>query len=211
MNSTGMNTATRARVIDTIVGPISRAPLMAACQRLSPCSWRQTIASTITIASSTTKPTLRVRAISEMLSSEKPSTAMAPKVATSDTTTASDGRAVAMPVPRNRATTATTRATVTTRLIWTSWMASRIDSERSNSTSTWMAPGICCSSSGSSARIASAMATVLLPGWRCTASTIERVPLYQLASRSLATLSLTSATSPRRTGEPLRKATTSCR
>jgi len=57
-------------VVEITVVPISWAPRTAACQRSSPCSWRCTIASTITIASSTTKPTLRVSAISDTLSSE---------------------------------------------------------------------------------------------------------------------------------------------
>ena len=44
----------------------------------------------------------------------------------------------------------------------------------------------------------------LVPGWRWIASTIERSPLNQLATRVFSTLSVISAMSPRRTGAPLR-------
>ena len=67
-NSTGMNTATSDSVIEMTVKLISRLPLIAASMTDSPCSrWRTTFSST-TIASSTTKPTASVSAMSERLS-----------------------------------------------------------------------------------------------------------------------------------------------
>ena len=69
MKSTGMNTAASDKVIETMVKPISREPLSAASSRLSPVSMWRTMFSSITMASSTTKPTPRVRAISDRLSS----------------------------------------------------------------------------------------------------------------------------------------------
>ncbi len=68
MNRTGRKTATRESVIDTIVKPISLDPLRAAARGASPFSMCRTMFSSITIASSTTKPTERVRAIRERLS-----------------------------------------------------------------------------------------------------------------------------------------------
>jgi len=67
-NSTGMNTAASESVIDTIVKPISRDPPSAASIGRSPSSMCRTMFSSITIASSTTKPTERVSAMSESVS-----------------------------------------------------------------------------------------------------------------------------------------------
>ena len=68
MNSTGMKTAASDSVIETIVKAISLEPRSAAVIASSPCSICRTMFSSITIASSTTKPTESVRAISERLS-----------------------------------------------------------------------------------------------------------------------------------------------
>ena len=68
MRSTGMNTATRDRVIERIVKPISREPSSAARSGGLPCSMCRWMFSSITIASSTTKPTERVSAMSDKLS-----------------------------------------------------------------------------------------------------------------------------------------------
>jgi hypothetical protein len=70
MNSTGMNTATSDSVIDTMVKPTSFEPLKAASIGFSPASIWRTMFSSMTIASSTTKPTARVSARSEILSIE---------------------------------------------------------------------------------------------------------------------------------------------
>jgi hypothetical protein len=68
MKSTGRNTAASDSVIERMVNPISRAPLRAASIRLSPCSMWRTMFSSMTTASSTTKPTESVRAISDRMS-----------------------------------------------------------------------------------------------------------------------------------------------
>ena len=69
MNSTGMNTATRDSVIDRIVKPISPEPWNAAARTGMPASMWRTMFSSMTMASSTTKPTDSVSASSERLSS----------------------------------------------------------------------------------------------------------------------------------------------
>ncbi len=68
MNSTGMKTAASDSVIDTIVNEISFDPSSDACMRVLPISMWRTMFSSITIASSTTKPTDSVRAINDRLS-----------------------------------------------------------------------------------------------------------------------------------------------
>ncbi len=68
MNSTGRNTAASDAVMETMVKPISRAPSRAASIRPFPSSMWRTMFSSITMASSTMKPTARVRAMSERLS-----------------------------------------------------------------------------------------------------------------------------------------------
>ena len=69
MNSTGMNTAASDSVMERMVKPISRAPSSAACMRGLPISMWRTMFSSITMASSTTKPTESVSAIRDRLSS----------------------------------------------------------------------------------------------------------------------------------------------
>ena len=68
MNSTGMNTATSESVIEMIVKPISREPSSAASNGRLPISMWRTMFSSMTMASSTTKPTDSVSAISDRLS-----------------------------------------------------------------------------------------------------------------------------------------------
>ena len=68
MKRTGMNTAARDIVIEMIVNTISREPSSVACSTLLPISMWRVMFSSITMASSTTKPTQSVNAISEMLS-----------------------------------------------------------------------------------------------------------------------------------------------
>ena len=70
MNSSGMNTAINDRVIETTVKPMRRAPSIAASIGPMPCSRIRLMFSIMTMASSTTKPTEMVSAISDRLSSE---------------------------------------------------------------------------------------------------------------------------------------------
>ena len=68
MNSTGMKTAASETVIETMVKEISLAPSNAACVGVLPISMCRTMFSSMTIASSTTKPTDSVSAINDRLS-----------------------------------------------------------------------------------------------------------------------------------------------
>ena len=68
MKMIGMKTAANDSVIDTIVKPISLAPSNVACNAGLPISIWRAMFSSMTIASSTTKPTHKVSAISDKLS-----------------------------------------------------------------------------------------------------------------------------------------------
>ena len=68
MKKIGMNTAASEIVIDRIVNAISFEPSSVACMTLLPSSMWRLMFSSMTIASSTTKPTHSVSARSEMLS-----------------------------------------------------------------------------------------------------------------------------------------------
>jgi hypothetical protein len=68
--------------------------------------------------------------------------------------------------------------------------------------------GICRRKVGSSARMRSTTSTLFVPGCFWMASTTARSLLYQLATLSVWTPSMTRPISSRRTGEPLRYVTT---
>ena len=112
MNSTGMNTAVSEIVIDTIVKAISFEPSYAARIGALPISMWRTMFSSMTIASSTTKPIERISAIIERLSSVKPSSSITAKVPRMEKGSASAGINVAEPLCRNRKMTPTTRISV---------------------------------------------------------------------------------------------------
>src|SRR5690242_6604659 len=91
--------------------------------------------SSITIASSTTKPTDKVSASSVMLLMEKPKAYIAAQVAMREIGTASAGMIVAASLRRNRKMTSTTSAIAIARVTCTSCTESRTEIERSLSTS----------------------------------------------------------------------------
>ena len=149
ISSTGMNTAISEKVIDTMVKPISREPFSAASNgRMPPSMWR-TMFSSMTMASSTTKPTDSVSASSVMLLMEKPKAYIAAQVPISDTGTASAGMMVAETFRRNRKITMMTRQMAIASVSWTSLTASRIEIERSNSGAIWIDGGTCARICGS--------------------------------------------------------------
>ena len=121
-----MKTAISDSVSDMTVKPISRAPLSAASSGLSPRSMWRTMFSIMTMASSTTKPVPIVSAISERLSSEKSQNHITPKVAISDTGSATPAMTVARPLRRKMSTTSTTSATLRHSVNCTSRTEARI-------------------------------------------------------------------------------------
>ena len=143
ISSTGMNTAISETVIEMMVKPISRAPFSAASNgRMPPSMWR-TMFSSITIASSTTKPTERVSASSVMLLIEKLNAYITAQVAISEIGTASAGMMVADTVRRNRKITSTTSPIAISSVSCTSCTDSRTEIDRSIITCMLMEAGIC--------------------------------------------------------------------
>ena len=164
ISSTGMNTAISENVIEMMVKPISRAPFRAASYGRMPCSMCRTMFSSMTMASSTTKPTDRVSANSVMLLMEKSSMYIAAKVPSSEIGTASAGMKVADAERRNRKITRMTRPMAISSVSSTSLTDCRIDTDRSMATSIFTDGGICARSIGSLASTPSTTATVLASG-----------------------------------------------
>ena len=176
MNNSGMNTAISDIVSEITVKPISLAPRSAAFNGGSPSSMWRTMFSIITMASSTTKPVPMVSAISDRLSSEKPANHITPKVAISDSGSATPAMKVARNVRRKIKTTSTTRPTLSTSVNCTSWMEARMVSVRSLTMVSAAPAGIVRCRRGSSARRRCTVSITLAPGWRCTSMTTAGLP-----------------------------------
>ncbi len=80
VNASGAYTATSVRVMVTIAKPISRAPLIAAENGSSPSSMCRKMFSSITMASSTTRPIASTSASSVSVLMVKPASAIIAKV-----------------------------------------------------------------------------------------------------------------------------------
>ncbi len=132
--------------------------------------------SIITMASSTTKPVPMVSAISDRLSSEKPANHITPKVAISDSGSATPAMTVARMVRRKISTTSTTSTTLSISVNCTSWIEARMVVVRSLTMVRRAAAGMARRRRGSSARTRSTVSITLAPGWRCTSITIAGLP-----------------------------------
>ncbi len=202
MNSSGISTAISDSVSDTRVKPICLAPLSAACIGLSPSSMKREMFSSMTMASSTTKPVAMVRAIRVRLLTEKPARYITPKVPISDNGTATEGMMVALARRRNRNVTITTRAMAISSSCCTSVTEARMVWVRSVSTVTSIPAGRLSVMLGSSALMRSTTSITLAPGWRWIFSSTAWFSLAQAARRSFSAPSTISATSFRRSGAP---------
>src|SRR5208283_1101184 len=131
INRIGMNTATREMVMDKMVNPISLDPFKAAVIALSPCSMCRTIFSSITMASSTKKPTESVNAIKDRLSRLYPHKYITAKVPTSENGNAKLGIRVAEILRKNMKITKMTRKIVKVKVNLTSLIESSIETDRS--------------------------------------------------------------------------------
>ncbi len=203
-NSSGMKTAISDTVSEITVNPICRDPLKAASIGLSPSSMWRTMISIMTIASSTTKPALIVKAIKERLSRLKPHSAITPNVPINDSGKVTAGISVAHSLRRNRKMTSTTRAIVTISVERRSSIEARIVSVRSARTVSAIVAGSAACRLVSSARMRSTVSTTLAPGWRLISRMIAGCRSSQLATRLSSTPSLTEPTSRSRTGAPSR-------
>ncbi|MNX94132.1 hypothetical protein D3C86_1263530 [compost metagenome] len=164
MNSSGISTAISDNVREIRVKPICLAPLSAAFSGLSPSSMKREMFSSMTIASSTTKPVAMVRAIRVRLLTENPARYITPKVPISDSGTATDGMIVALARRRNRKVTMTTRAMAISNSCCTSLTEARMVWVRSVSTTTSRPAGRLSVMLGSRALIRSTTSITLAPG-----------------------------------------------
>ena len=98
--------------METMVKPISLEPVRAACIGFSPFSICRTIFSSMTMASSTTKPMERISAIIEMLLRLKFNRYITENVPTMENGSAIAGIMVAEKLRRNRKITMITSASV---------------------------------------------------------------------------------------------------
>ncbi len=158
--------------------------------------------SSMTMASSTTKPVAMVSAISVRLLTEKPARYITPKVPISDSGTAMDGMMVADTLRRNRKVTSTTRPMASTSSNCTSRTAARMVWVRSVSSLTSMFAGIDAVICGSSDWMRSTTSMTLAPGWRWMLSSTVWVRSAQAARRSFSAPSMIVETSRRRSGAP---------
>ncbi|MNJ68423.1 hypothetical protein D3C77_646710 [compost metagenome] len=118
---------------------------------LCPCSRYRAMFSSMTMASSTTKPAPMVSAIKVRLLVEKPARCMKPKVPIKDSGTARLGISVAGRLRRNRKVTSTTSPTANTSSHCTPRTDARMLSVRSVRMRTCAAAGRLAVSCGSSA------------------------------------------------------------
>ena len=162
--------------------------------------------STITIASSTTKPVAIVSAISVRLLTEKPARYITPKVPTSDKGTTTLGMMVAGMLRRNRNVTITTRAMAKINSCCTSRTDDRMVSVRLLMTTTSIVEGRVAVSCGSSRSMRSTTSMTLAPGWRWMLTSTAGISLAHAERRRFSAPSTTSATSDRRSGAPSRYA-----
>ncbi len=122
--------------------------------------------SSMTIASSTTKPTDSVSAISDRLLRLKPSRYITENVPTTDMGNAIEAMTVAATLRRNRKITRTTRAAASMSVNCTSTTECLIDCARSYMTSRSIEAGSCWRRDGRSFRTSSTICTVFEPGCR---------------------------------------------
>ena len=129
--------------------------------------------SSTTMASSTTKPVAMVSAISDRLSSEKPSRNITPSVPSSETVTATLGISDRPAVPQEERDHGRPPAAMAISSVRsTSRSEARIVLVRSTATLISMSCGSAACSAGSRAFTPSTVAMMLAPGWRLTVTTI---------------------------------------
>ncbi|MNP18266.1 hypothetical protein D3C76_1107410 [compost metagenome] len=164
MNSNGISTAISEKVSEIRVKPICLAPLSAACMGVSPSSICREMFSSMTMASSTTKPVAMVRAMSVRLLTENPARYMTPNVPISDSGTAIDGMRVALKRRKKTKVTITTRTMAISSSCCTSLTAARMVWVRSVSTETSRPAGRLSVIDGSRPLMRSTTSITLAPG-----------------------------------------------
>ena len=160
--------------------------------------------SSMTIASSTTKPTEIVSAISDRLSRLKFSRYIAPNVPISATGTVMLGMIVAHPLRRNRKITITTRLIDSSKVSSTSLTEARMVWVRSTIVLTWIVGGMLASSGGSAFFTCCTVSMTLAPGCLKISSSTPRLLFCQAASSRFCGPRTACPMSRMRIGAPLR-------
>src|SRR6218665_1884081 len=135
--------------------------------------------SSITMASSTTKPVAMVSAIRLRLFRLYPSRYITPQVPISEIGTARLAITVARRLCRKKKITSTTISTASASSTATCVTDARMPRVRSDSNWTLSVAGRPACNSGSSCRMRSTVAITLAPGWRCTSRMMAGVSLAQ--------------------------------
>ena len=168
--------------------------------------WRWMFSS-ITIASSTTKPTEMVSAIKDRLSRLYPANHMSEQVPSSASGTVIDGMTVAQKLRKKTKITITTSAMVSRSVNCTSCTEARIVVVRSLRMPMWMAAGMVACRRGSSSLMRSTIWMTLAPGCLKTIRNTPRLPSAQAAPLTFSGPLTAWPMSRMRIGPPLRKAT----
>ncbi len=164
MNIRGVKTAMSEIEMVMIVKAISPAPASAASNGFTPCSMRRQITSSMTMASSTTKPTAIDMAISDRLSRLKPAASITAVVPSSEIGITIAGMSVARTSRRNRKITPVTRKTVSSSVSSTSRTEARMVCVRSATMCMSMDGGMSAFSPGSAALIRLTVWMTFAPG-----------------------------------------------
>jgi hypothetical protein len=162
----------------------------------------------MTMASSTTKPTLTASAISDKLSMEKPATHIAAQVPESANGTVTPAAAVGAARRRKRNTTSITRTMVAASVSCMSRTLARIVCVRSVNTEISRPAGTHCRSSGKSSLMRSTVSMTLASPCLVITRRTEGSRLYQPAARLLRTLGRIVAMLDRRMTVPFAVFTT---
>ena len=176
MKRRGMKTAMRDKVSDTIGEADLARALVGGLEGAWPSSIWRTMFSIITMASSTTNPAAIVRAMSDRLSMVKPAKYITPKLLIRESGSVTAATRVALKVRRNSSTTRITRATLSTRVSWTSWTDALMVAVRSLTTESVALAGTECCSACNWRPMRSTVSTMLAPGWRCTSMMTAGLP-----------------------------------
>ncbi len=210
MKPMGRNTATMDSVVASTASPISCVPSSAAaCALLPICTWR-TMFSRTTMASSMSRPTHRLIAISVTMLIEKPNMCMNRKVPINAIGSARPVITVERHEFRNRKTMPMVSSAPSISVRCTLRTDTRIGRELSRTASSAMPLGSCGCSCATTAFRPSTTSMVFSPCDLRTSSTSVRSPLNSARFSISSGPSTTSASWPRRTGAPFLRATIIC-
>ena len=204
----GAYTATSVAVMVMTAKPISRAPRMLAENGSMPSSMYRKMFSSMTMASSTTRPIASTSASNVRVLMLKPASAISANVPTRLTGIVMMGMMDARIVRKNTKMTSATSTTASMIVRYTLATERSINTELSLATSTSRSAGKSALSLGKIRRTPSDSSSGFAVAWRITPTATTGRPFNRTAVRSSAGPSSTRATSCSLTGKPLTVLTT---